>query len=403
MLLATLYDSVELHRQDKILYARFLVPHRVLSTCRVAGGLREDIDFLYNHQSCEPAGGHCGHATLAIKDPLAYRDAICSRHDLPSQGCATLGTAANMRNAAIVEANFRDLQVVAVCTGGVEGNAGRVGDPASVVETENGFERLPQAEAPPPAGTINTMLFISKPLISGAMVRAVMTATEAKTAALQELAVGSRYSNGLATGTGTDQIAVAAVATSEGGDKALTSAGKHAKLGELIGQAVNEAIKGTLALQNGLTTASQCSVEAHLRRFGMDAEGLRRGVCRFLREQEQFLFSANFLALERDPLTVAAVAALVHLKDKTAWGTLPQGCWLETASNFAAQVAAAVSGSYEDLALYRRQLASQAAPEDTATFLHLICQAIALGFQHKWPELVAEETASLQPSCQETI
>ena len=33
-------------------------------------------------------------------------------------------------------------------------------------------------------------------------VRAVMTATEAKTAALQELALSSRYSDGLATGTG---------------------------------------------------------------------------------------------------------------------------------------------------------------------------------------------------------
>ncbi|NLZ17636.1 MAG: adenosylcobinamide amidohydrolase [Desulfobulbaceae bacterium] len=386
MLLATFYQGVELHREDKILYARFLVPHDVVSTCRVAGGFHHDLDYVYNHQSCEPAGGHCGQASLAIRNPLAYREQICSRHGLPAEGCTTLGTAANMRNAAIVEETFRGLNVVAVCTGGVEGNAGRAGDPASVAETEQGFERLPLAKDPPAAGTINTMLFVSKPLIAGAMVRAIMTATEAKTAALQELAVGSRYSDGLATGTGTDQIAVAAVR--EGG-KALTSAGKHAKLGELIGRAVHGAVKQTLSLQNGLTAASQCSVEAHLRRFGMDAENLRQGVCRYLHEQELQLFSANFLAIERDPLTVAAVAALVHLKDKTAWGTLSQGCWLDTASAFAAQITAAVSGDYEHLALYRRQLAQQAAPEDNAAFLHLICQALALGFQHKWPEIAA--------------
>ena len=175
MLLATFHNAVELHREDKMLYARFLVPHTVLSTCRVAGGLREDLDYVYNHQSCEAAGGHCGHAALAMRDPLAYREAVAGRFGLPAESCATLGTAANMRNAAIAQESFRDLNVAAVCTGGVEGNAGRVGDPATVVETETGFERLPKqgdggdvrAEETPPAGTINTMLFISKPLIPG--------------------------------------------------------------------------------------------------------------------------------------------------------------------------------------------------------------------------------------------
>ena len=381
MLLGVLYDRVELHRQDKILYARFLVPHLVLSTCRVAGGLRDDLGFLYNHQSCEPAGGHCGHAALAVRDPLAYRESICARHSLPAQACATLGTAANMRNAAIVEESFRGVQVVAVCTGGVEGNAGRAGDPASVVETDNGFERLPQAEPAPAAGTINTMLFISRPLIPGAMVRAVMTATEAKTAVLQELGVGSRYSDGLATGTGTDQIGIAAVRE---GDRAMTSAGKHAKLGEMIGRAVYAAIKETLARQNGLTAAGQCSAGAHLRRFGCDEDELCRSICAFLDEKEQQLFNANFLAIERDPLTVAAVAALTHLYDKTRWGLLPQGCWQETASVFAAQISAAVSGNYHKLAAYREQFGQNRLHGGNAAFLQLVCQAIALGFAEKW-------------------
>lgn len=384
MLLATLYEGIELHRQDKILFARFLVPHQVLSTCRVAGGLRDDIDYIYNHQCCEPAGGHGNLAALAMRDPPAYREQICNRYNLPAQSCATLATAANMHNAAIVEEQFRDLQVVAVCTAGVEGNAGRVGDPASMVETAQGFERLPQAEAPPAAGTINTMLFISRPLIAGAMVRTVMTATEAKTAVLQELGVGSRYSDGPATGTGTDQIGVAAVR--EGADP-LTSAGKHAKLGELIGRAVYGAIKETLARQNGLTAAGQCSMEAHLRRFGTDGEPLLRSICRLLDENEQQLFSANFLALERDPLTVAAVAALVHLYDKTRWGVLPKSCWQEMAATFAAQISAAVSGHYKDLEKYRDFLGRPFLSRSKADFLQLICEAMALGFRHKWPPL----------------
>ena len=207
MLLGTYYNGVEIHREEKIVYGRFLVPHRVISTCQAAGGLRDDLAYLYNHQSSEPSGHNHPAHTVAVRDPRAYREMVCHRHHLPADRCATLGTAANMRYAVIKEAGFRDLTVVAVCTGGVEGNAGRVGDPATVYEHDGVYERV-SGEEPVFHGTINTMLFINRELTPGAMVRTVMTATEAKTAALQELAVNSRYSNRLATGTGTDQIGV---------------------------------------------------------------------------------------------------------------------------------------------------------------------------------------------------
>ena len=50
------------------------------------------------------------------------------------------------------------------------------------------------------------MLPVNQELTEGAMVRVIITATEAKTAASNELSVGSRYSDDLATGTCTDQI-----------------------------------------------------------------------------------------------------------------------------------------------------------------------------------------------------
>ena len=114
-------------------------------------------------------------------------------------------------------------------------------------------------------GTINTMLFINRELTPAAMVNTVMTATEAKTAALQELDVNSRYSQGLATGTGTDQIGVAAQLEK---GVPLTSAGKHTVLGELIGKTVSGAVKATLALQDSLTPERQRSAVRHLERFG---------------------------------------------------------------------------------------------------------------------------------------
>jgi hypothetical protein len=46
MLLGGFYDGLEIHREEKIVYARFLVPHRVISTCMAAGGLRDDLTHL---------------------------------------------------------------------------------------------------------------------------------------------------------------------------------------------------------------------------------------------------------------------------------------------------------------------------------------------------------------------
>ena len=326
MLIETYYDGVEIHRKDKIIFARFLQPHQVLSTCRAAGGLQEGISHVYNHQSCEPAGHGHRMAPAVWRNPLAYRRRICDQYGLPAGECATLGTAANMNNAAFVVEQFRDLLVAAVITGGVEGNAGRAGDPASVFETPEGFEQLPPTQSMPKPGTINTMIFINKPLIPGAMVRVVMTATEAKSAALQELAVNSRYSDGLATGTGTDQIAVAAVNSHE---PALTSAGKHAKLGELIGRSVLAAVKQTLSRQNSMTPGGQCSAKIHLERFGVDRATMQDLICAHLNREQAALLRQNLSTMAKDPVTVAAVAAMAHLKDKFSWGILPATCWTE--------------------------------------------------------------------------
>lgn len=387
MHLGTYYDGVELHREDKILYARFLAPHRVISTCPASGGLHDDLEYLYNHQSCEPSGHQRALHHLVSRDPLAYRRLVSAPYQLPDERCATLGTAANMHYAAIKEARFRDVTVVAACTGGVETNAGRAGDPATVYEWNGTYEKISR-EALVLHGTINTLLFINHELTPGAMVRTVMTATEAKTAALQELSVASRYSDGLATGTGTDQIGVASRLQTGG---ILTGAGKHCVLGELIAKTVHDAILETLTLQNALTPESQRSVVRHLERFGATSEVMIDAGAAHLTGDLARVFRQNFTVLERDPLVVAAVAALAHLRDKVIWGTLPGGCVPELWATYGAQIAAAVSGNYLQVAHYRNTLALAGY---TATNEHLVClaaQAIALGFQDKWPEPAIEE------------
>jgi hypothetical protein len=54
MLLGSYYDGIEVHVKRDV-YARFLVPHRVISTCQAAGGLRDDSGTCTIPTS-EPAG-----------------------------------------------------------------------------------------------------------------------------------------------------------------------------------------------------------------------------------------------------------------------------------------------------------------------------------------------------------
>jgi adenosylcobinamide amidohydrolase len=381
MILDTYYNALEIHRNQKKIYAIFKKPHRVISTCSINGGLRDDLGVLLNHQSCEPCNHKRPSTGKAITQPEAYLKSVCLEESLDHRACASLGTAANMNYAAVEEMSFKGFTVVAVTTGGVEGNAGRAGDDARYYESHGKFIHEDDPEKQPVPGTINTMLFINKTLTRGAMVRAIVTATEAKTVALQELNVNSRYSNGTATGTGTDQIGIASLL---GDEFPLTGSGKHTKLGELIGKTVKKSVMKTLALQNKLTAQGQRSVKIHIERFGTDKKRMQEGICQHLDREKTGVLMNNFDSVDRDPLAVAAVAALVHLRDEFAWGILPNSCAKEIFSSFAAQISASISGRIERIPAYRDKLLADIRDNGDENILELIFHAIALGFNEKW-------------------
>lgn len=381
MLLRTFFDAIELHRDDKFVSARFLRPFKVISTCPAHGGVTDHLDMVFNHQCCEPAGHQMTHLTAAHRQPAQYQAALLTDHDLEDKAAAGLGTAANMHNLCIAEETYRELAVVAVATGGVEGNAARAGDPASYYEYDALFHRIGDI-GPEKQGTINIMLAVNTPLTDGALVRAVMTATEAKAALLQELSVPSRQSPSIATGTGTDQIAVMAPAD---GATPLGSAGHHSKLGELIARAVGRAIRDTLVWQNGLSPNRQCSCGQLLERFGAGTEALAARMAELLPDGElAALAGRNRHALDRDPPSVAATSALIHLYDQVCWQVIPQTCWPEIATQQAALLAATVSGRFDHLAGYRDALAARTGTFTPEALVSLAATALALGFADKW-------------------
>ena len=259
--------TFDMYRQGRFIVVELTVPHRVLTTSSCVGGVSNDVRHLVNHQSCEASGHSERGAEISRLGLDGYHRAVCAELGLTAEATAVMGTAANMIYAAHETAEYEDLRVDAIVTAGVEGNAACAGDPAQWIETPAGWNKLTHV-----AGTINSIVVFNQPLKPEAQVRSLLTITEGKTAALMELGISSRYSQDLATGTGTDQVCVAAPEAE--GRYAYTATNPHSKLGELLGQAVRAATKHALRWQNGLEPSHTRSVFHALRRFGFSETAL---------------------------------------------------------------------------------------------------------------------------------
>jgi len=139
-----------------------------------------------------------------------------------------------MDNLAIKKETFKEMTVYALVTAGVCSNAVRMG-------TDIGSYYEP--------GTINMIFLTNMKLSPRAMTRAIISATEGKTAALDDLDIRSSYLplTAAATGTGTDNIIVV-----QGDNPPIDNAGGHTKLGELIASAVYEGVQEAINKQNGI-------------------------------------------------------------------------------------------------------------------------------------------------------
>ena len=157
----------------------------------------------------------------------------CRRLMLASAGkteaeCDFLLTGASLEGAVLRAAGDEALVFV---TTDVRSNAMRAG-----VDVPAG-KRKPHGP-----GTINIFLFTAAALSAGAMARSLITITEAKCAALQDMGAVSSYTPGLtATGTGTDNIII--VPGTVPGVEMLRG---HSALSLLIARTTAQAIRDAL-------------------------------------------------------------------------------------------------------------------------------------------------------------
>ena len=372
-------------RSGRFLLVELTAPHRVVSTCVQCGGERDDLSFLANHQSCEATGDAARYERIAGLGPAGYHAQVCAEMGVAPDRTAVMGTAANMAYAAHRAADFEDLRVDAFVTAGVAGNAARAGDPAGWTEAADGRWRRVETvaadeadgAAAPPAGTINTILLLNYPVTAAAQTRAVVTLTEAKSAALAELAAPSRYSPTIATGTGTDQFCVAAPLDPRRVSK--TATGPHAKLGQLIGGAVLAAVKEALRWQNGLEPSLTRGLFHALGRFGLTEPRALERLAELLPAEHYALLDRNRKAVFWEPGVAAAAYAYAAVLDRVAFGTLPAGMAGETLRQQAACLACALAARPQEWAAFRAALL--AAPDDP---VELALHALAAGWSAKW-------------------
>lgn len=204
-------------------------PMQVLSTL---DGLRQGVTMVGNHYL--PVQTWDLVHRLGAKEFERRIGGLLERHLKTS---SLLFTGADMKHLVQQSTSFKDMKVTALVTAGVRSNAVRMG-------AEEG--RFYELKKP---GTINIILLTNMHLTPRAMSRAVISACEGKTAALQDLDIRSAGNPVFlqATGTGTDNIVVV-----EGRGPTIEHAGGHSKMGELIASAVYDGVIEAVRRQNGL-------------------------------------------------------------------------------------------------------------------------------------------------------
>lgn len=192
---------------------------------------------------------------LAMQSVPQLMDTFWASHGFKTVDGAMLITGADMDHLVMKKASYKDLLVVVLVTAGVRGNAMRMG-----------FDEGRHVEP----GTINAIILSNRKLSMRAMTRAMISATEAKTAALQDLDVRSSYQplKYQATGTGTDNLIVV---QGEGAPARLS--GGHSKLGELISRAMYAGVVRAIALQNGLLAGRNVEDRLKERKISLQSAG----------------------------------------------------------------------------------------------------------------------------------
>jgi len=219
----TLTKYVTLNHTPHHIHVEFSIPHQVMSSAVLNGGLVY-ADHLVNLKVPK--------CLAAPSSPQLTLAKYCEDAHWHGNNVGMM-TAASMDSFRMAKESAQGIDIIVLVTSGLS-NPRRVGDHAE--------HRIMAAESED-VGTINIIMITSAILTGAAMVEALLIITEAKTAVLQDAGIKSAVSDKIATGTGTDSVAV----VSGHGPDTVNYCGKHVLFGEILGRMVTDTVAASIA------------------------------------------------------------------------------------------------------------------------------------------------------------
>ena len=322
----------EVFRDESNVVVRFAQKRNGIVTSWINAGYREDLEAVFNHQLSQETLDGEESEEIKISDYLkGLSHELAVSLDLDENRISGLVTSAKMTNVGISTERFRKLEVTAISTAGTNVNAGSAGDPASYYEENGHFDlNINQSDGgqvvgddddgvfPEKPGTINSIILINACLDESSILLAEMTAVEAKTVALRDLMIPSCYSNEVATGTGTDGIAIFSNMESE---NHVEIAGKHSKLGEMIAKTVIDSIKIALEKQIWLTPSYQSNALVRLERYRTDLDAFYNDYLG-LDECQKQEFIKSLIEVDKNPELIGYVSLVLSILDQFRSGLI---------------------------------------------------------------------------------
>lgn len=214
-------------------------------------------------------------------------------------------TYANIADYALVSKRDDDIAVSVVATAGCT-HAESAGEDITVQKIE---------------GTINIIIIIDGHPNEACLVSSLITATEAKTAALRELDVRSRYSGFEATGTITDAMVVAETGK---GDE-IVYGGPASKLGQLVSSCTRQAVKEAVMRSKigGFVPERSVALRLAERHLSVKKLALELSKVKSLHADAKTLSDVLTKKLTEEPLFASVVFAAAKLSDDFERGLVP--------------------------------------------------------------------------------
>lgn len=291
--------GIEVFRQNRFL---ILIPGRGL---RVLPSGHYNTGFVDNPSAIVNMTSMGNRVEMSIMGkPLTVNNEFTAQSlehiGLDPESTVAFGTAAHMDNACVVNQTSKGgVRVSAAVTGGVRGNGGRAGDPSSFDEAEREYSWK--------SGTIVIIVAVEAMMTDGAMLDAMLAATQAKSCVLQELQARSLYSPRIATGSGTDQVGIACLIRT---GASVKSAGVSTDVGDAICRCVRKALYTALDMQSGMNLVSQCDPYVLLSRMNIMPSRIHNEI-RFPNTMASLLEAESDLHGDQRAATVVSTALKV--------------------------------------------------------------------------------------------